>query len=193
MRKATGRLEKKQYNARTNKALCHLLILTGYNSNTNFKGHNECFINEMNIIASVKVKLIRLTGLTQKVAKQNSSHMTHHCPLDYGCNKQDEDISLAEGISLLVEEDSALPVEEAKAEKEEVEVVESVMLTKLSRDNYNAMSKAINTSYNKDGKKDTKFWSYHGLKKSSLLCMNSNALTILLTRLLITTTLQIIM
>ena len=72
----------------------------------------------MNLITSVKAKLIRLTGLTQQVVEHHSSHMTHHSLLDYACNKQDEDISLVERISFLVEEDSALHIEETKEDKE---------------------------------------------------------------------------
>ena len=65
----------------------------------------------------------------------------------------------------MVEEGSASPIEKSKADKEEVEAIESILLSKFSQDNYNIMPKEINTAYNMDGNKETKVWSHHELKK----------------------------
>ena len=95
VRKKSGKLHKKQYNERATKALCHLLCLAGYNSHDELKGNSECFRDTMDLITSVKSKLITLTGLTESVANGNNN-----------CKSDNEDKKILNDLSSLFENEN---------------------------------------------------------------------------------------
>ena len=119
------------------------MVLAGYNSSDQLHDNSDCFQHVSTLITSAKARLMKLTGLTSARAAAQST-----------CDE-----SNAKEESVL---DRLSSIFDAGDREEAINKSESILISKLARDNYNDVIKELNRAFS-NGKKVIK--SHHDLSK----------------------------
>ena len=150
-RKKFTELSATMHGERTSTALCHLIMCAGYGSDDQIKDNANLYEDVNMVLISLKALLMKLTGLTDKIAEQTQVPMD-----DLG----DDEVLSALGEMIALDNDEGNNARKsAEAKKESRMKLESILVSKMARDSYNLIVKTINCAT------DMGLRSYHLLSK----------------------------
>ena len=153
-RKKLSEIGKKYYNERVDTALCQLLCISGVQPDENLEKNKYVFDEVMDLLSSLKARLIHKTKLTVT----SSAREVESVPIPIPAQVEDDTTT---------SRNSTLPARHSSNEIKKIKEVETRLLARLPRDEFNNIMQMLNE------REEKKIYSsHHALSKNLPPCSN---------------------